>query len=469
MKARKSVKTLPAKKQRLGEANLSGLGLPAITAIEVEGFKSLARRTRVELRPLTILAGANSSGKSSAMQGLLLLKQTLDASYDPGPLLLRNSHVKFSSIDQLISRVDGKRSKRTFKFAIESRRLEARLALSFRRQAAETLELRRMDLLEGERTLSLAGGMSQAELRSQLTFFQESGSASVERAFGKTLEIIAPVLTVARDRCFLRLARKVRVDPGNTLPLGNTLLDHLADLLRQVLHLPGLRGNPERAYPTTAVGATFPGTFDIYTASVILSWQKHKDIRLGKLDRMAEQLGLTWRVRARQLDATRIEVLVGRLPRKGKDESDLVNLADVGFGVSQVLPVAVALLQAQPGQMVYIEQPELHLHPRAQTVMAGLLGEAADRGVRVVAETHSALLLLSFQTLVAQGRISPETVILHWFQRDAEGLTKVTRGELDRQGAYGDWPEDFGEVILEAESAYLDAAEAGMRVRGASR
>ena len=58
-----------------------------ITAIAIRGYKSLAKECSIEIRPLTILAGANNSGKSSAMQPLLLLKQTLEASYDPGALL----------------------------------------------------------------------------------------------------------------------------------------------------------------------------------------------------------------------------------------------------------------------------------------------------------------------------------------------------------------------------------------------
>ncbi|MDM8529465.1 AAA family ATPase [Anaerolineales bacterium HSG24] len=62
--------------------------IPGITAIGVEGFKSLQQYQSLEIRPFTILAGANSSGKSSILQPLLLLKQTLEAIYDPGPLLL---------------------------------------------------------------------------------------------------------------------------------------------------------------------------------------------------------------------------------------------------------------------------------------------------------------------------------------------------------------------------------------------
>src|SRR5215469_11562716 len=75
-----------------------------ITSITVGGFKSISQEQSIEVKPLTILAGANSSGKSSIIQPLLLLKQTLEATYDPGPLLLNGPNVKFTSAEQLLSR-----------------------------------------------------------------------------------------------------------------------------------------------------------------------------------------------------------------------------------------------------------------------------------------------------------------------------------------------------------------------------
>lgn len=158
------------------------------------------------------------------------------------------------------------------------------------------------------------------------------------------------------------------------------------------------------------------------------------------------------------MNANEIEVRVGRLPtasKTGKD--DLVNIADVGLGVSQVLPIVVALIAAESGQIVYIEQPELHLHPKAQVAMAHLLADAAKRGVRVIAETHSSLILLTVQTLVAEGKLTPEEVGLHWFERDAKGATKVTLAEVDENGSYGEWPADFGDIELKAHGDYLDA------------
>ncbi len=76
----------------------------AISSIAVTGFKSIVDEQELEIRPLTLLAGANSSGKSSMMQPLLLLKQTLEAQYDPGPLLLNGPNAKFTSARQFLSR-----------------------------------------------------------------------------------------------------------------------------------------------------------------------------------------------------------------------------------------------------------------------------------------------------------------------------------------------------------------------------
>ena len=88
--------------------------IEGITKIAVKGFKSIAEECSIDIRPLTILAGANSSGKSSIMQPLLMLKQTLEAPYDPGPLLIDGPNVQFTEAEQFLSTLpDGKR-KRSF-------------------------------------------------------------------------------------------------------------------------------------------------------------------------------------------------------------------------------------------------------------------------------------------------------------------------------------------------------------------
>jgi hypothetical protein len=200
-------------------------------------------------------------------------------------------------------------------------------------------------------------------------------------------------LTVIRIRSFLALAWVFDDALQTTIPLG-TLGNGLERAVSRIIHLPALRGNPRRTYRTAAVEGRYPGTFEAYTAGVISAWQNRaKTEKLTQLNADLRELGLTWKVQARKLDDTQVELLVGRLPhaRRGGPR-DLVNIADVGFGVSQTLPVVVALLTADEGQLVYLEQPEIHLHPRAQVAFARLVKRAVDRGVRVIVETHSSLL-----------------------------------------------------------------------------
>ena len=87
--------------------------IEGITKIAVSGFKSLANECAIDIRPLTILAGANSSGKSSILQPLLMLKQTLEAPYDPGPLLIEGPNVQFTSAEQFLSKLTGEERDRS--------------------------------------------------------------------------------------------------------------------------------------------------------------------------------------------------------------------------------------------------------------------------------------------------------------------------------------------------------------------
>ncbi len=275
---------------------------------------------------------------------------------------------------------------------------------------------------------------------------------------------------IRRSRSFLEFVIQQTEQPAGTQPFWLPAFlsprsydfDEIVKRVMDVIHLPGLRGNPERMYPVTAVGQTYPGTFESYAASLIDHWSSESPETLKGLGDDLKTLGLTWKIDAKRVADTHVELHVGRMPRPKKGgASDLVSIADVGFGVSQTLPVVVALRAARPGQLVYAEQPEIHLHPRAQVAMARLLVNAAKRGVRVVAETHSSLILLALQTLIAEGAITPDLVGLNWFVRNGKnGTTRIETAELDSAGRFGDWPEDFDEVALKTETAYLSAAEA---------
>lgn len=439
-KPRGAAETSTAKKQRSSR--------PALGAISVAGYKSLVNKQRIEIRPLTILAGANSGGKSSIMQPVLLLKQTLDAPYDPGSLLLDGPNVRLTSADQLMSKKPGSHAAKEFsvEFEIGSRKVE----LCFRHAPKKGLDIFSNTVTAHEEEVVITRDADLSVLENSL---QKHISAWPNEVTKKG------ILEVIRDRSFLNVTMSLK-EIGVGLPILHPS-EGLVEIIAKLIHVPGLRGNPERDYKTTAVGDSFPGTFEVYVASVIKHWQSSKDNRLSQLGADLESLGLTWKVEAKQRDETQVELKVGRLPHSLRGGAqDLVSIADVGFGVSQTLPVLVALLAAKQGQLVYIEQPEIHLHPGAQRAFAKILAEAAKKGVIAIVETHSALLLQGIQTLVAKDELAPGLVKLHWFQRDATGETAVTSADLDDTGAFGDWPEDFDDVELNSDNEYLSAAEA---------
>lgn len=428
-----------------------------LTRLCVEGFKSIRDRTCIDIAPLTILAGANSSGKSSIMQPLLLLKQTLEAPYDPGALLLNGPNVAFTSSQQLLSKTQGKSSQSRFTIAY-GRGINS-VSLTFAPSVREGFTIEETQYVRRSVRLRLIN----TEPYLMVDSYSEDISSRYERLIRAVLA--GKSEPVIRNRCFLDLnvdaLSKATLDINGQDPFTDTI----EGSIRDIVHVPGVRSYSSRAYPIASHTGMYPGAFDNYVATVIDQWQHDTRSALNDLVSDFQILGLTSSVVVSKLNDAQIELSVGRLAGKiDSRKRDLVNIADVGFGVSQVLPVLVGLRVARPGQLVYIEQPELHLHPRAQVALGRIIAEAAIRGVQVVMETHSSLLLLSIQTLVAEGELAPELVKLHWFTRGRDGFTKVTTAELDDAGSFGPWPEDFDDVLLEAQSRYLNAAQSRRRM-----
>lgn len=436
-----------------------------ITEITVGGFKSIVTKQSIEVRPLTILAGANSSGKSSIMQPVLLLKQTLDASYDPGPLLLDGPNVKSTSGQQLLARPGF--AKGEGKSFIQNR-LSAPDPADFFEvgvDAAPGEHLRIVFRYQRDLGFIVSENEVHTEANGTIRLRPEMPEDELASA-GRSL--MGPVREggtweLARDR-FLLFPEHVYGE-GLRFRNSRTWMTVLA-LIKGLVHVPGLRGNRERTYPVTAVGPIFPGAFDNYVASVVYNWQIQDQPRLSRLNSQLEGIGLTRQAQALRINDAQFELHVDRLPAASVSAIDFVNIADVGFGVPTVLPVLVPLIAAEPAQAVYVEQPELHLHPRAQVKLAEVLADAAKRGVRVIAETHSSLLIRGIQTLVAKGNLDPKLVKLHWFTRSEEdGATTISSADLDENGAFtpSDWPIDFADVELRSEGDYLDAVGFGRK------
>lgn len=474
-----------------------------LKGVTISGIASYRSPKKIHIRPLTLLAGANSAGKSSSMKPLLLLKQTLDHAVDPGPLLIAGANVRFASLDQLFTRSHDVQHADTVTIDIEM--TKGRLILAYSRDKDSSLRLTkqvyefddlwgydtkdRIILAPDMHTEAIAIQVPQEARNVALEAAQGFGSFAEESAWERAQSLMEDWWETAtnkereqsregfraffhddlqqrwvvdRQRCFLSTSFSSfflsnRFDHHIISP-ANAPACNFADAIKQIIHVPAFRNNSFRTQPPAGVTESFPGSFEDYTASIIAKWELDADTRLERLTESLRELELTSAISTRRLSDIEVEVQVGRPGTGGiRPDAEMTSLADVGIGVSYVLPVLVALEAATPGQIVYVEQPESHLHPRAEYGLARALARASDRGVHVVAETHSSLLLLHIQTLVARGQLDSNNVGLHWFFLDEDGYTSIAFREPDKHGRTGDWPEDFADTEMDANSAFLRA------------
>ena len=127
--------------------------------------------------------------------------------------------------------------------------------------------------------------------------------------------------------------------------------------------------------------------------------------------------------------------------RPGDVASRRHRATNVGFGLSYVLPVVVALL-SEAGTLCLIENPESHLHPRGQTKLAELAARSSKAGVQVFVETHSDHFMDGVRIAVRDGIIQPEDATFHFFEREGT-RSVITSPEIDSDGRLSRWPTGF--------------------------
>ena len=154
-------------------------------------------------------------------------------------------------------------------------------------------------------------------------------------------------------------------------------------------------------------------------------------------------------------DSNIYQVRVQKTPSSAK-----VLITDVGFGVSQILPVLVLCYYAPKGSIILLEQPEIHLHPSVQSGLADVFIDAAkNRDVQIVVESHSEHLLRRLQRRVADETITADKTALYFCEAGNEG-SKLNTLDVDQFGNITNWPknffgDEFGEIAKTTKAIML--------------
>ena len=452
-----------------------------LNRLRLENFKAW-READLKLGKVTGLFGTNSSGKSSLLQLLLLLKQTNNAT-DRGLVLDLGGPadlVNLGTFKDAVHRHDeskrmswllewtlpdvlkvsdplGRRSDVVF----EDDCLQARCEVGLRQARLWAYEMGyRFD--DTDFTLIGRGGAG-----TKFDLQTDSGSFSFRRNVGRAWPLPRPIKThlfPVEARNFFQ----------NTGLLGDFELAY-ENMMDSIYYLGPLRQHPQREYHWSGSTADGVGESGEWTIDAILAATRDGETRsLGyrKRRKPFQEMLSHWLNELGLIHEFRIEEIAKgtnlyRAMVKTTAESVPTALIDVGFGVSQVLPALVLLYYVPEGSTVLMERPEIHLHPSVQSGLAdAMLSVAEARDVQVIVESHSEHLMRRLQRRVAEEEVSSDDVRLYFVSTE-QGEARASDLQLNEWGEIENWPMDlFGDEMGEISAITMASLKRKLEKRG---
>lgn len=362
-----------------------------LTRLELEHFKCFEKLS-LPLERLTLLAGTNASGKSSVLQSLGLLHQTMREREWSTRLVLNGADLSLGTVTDVVDQLSSLRS-----FSIGLVEADWSVEWSF----------------EGERH-AMSAEISRVR----------TGSQCHDRP--TTLRFLLPLNAALQEQ-------------------------EVAERIRRLCYLTAERVGPREVYPLvdqvlgTSVG--YRGE----NAVSVLFWGRDEDVLPALVIPQSPP------TRMRQVEAWMREFFPGcmldlqQVPQanavtlgiRTSDATSFHRPANVGFGLTQVLPIIIAALSASTNDLLLIENPEVHLHPAGQARMGSFLARVAAAGVQVILETHSDHVLNGIRRAVKAKQIDSSDVMLHFFRERGIDGSQVVSPTMDAQGNLDVWPEGF--------------------------
>ncbi|WP_323666408.1 AAA family ATPase [Pectobacterium punjabense] len=360
-----------------------------ISKIGLKHFKCFDS-VQIPLKPLTLLSGSNASGKSSLLQSLVLLNQTMIEHEWYNRLMLNGDSLCLGTVSDIVDKINGRSS------------IEIEISSS-EKVFKWTLSGERGDMSMGIDTVSINGNFfNNPSLLQHLVPPDEKDSVVV-----KTL----------RNLTYLKAER-----------IGPKEFYLLEDKIN-----------------TQVVGPTGE-----YTVSLLHSGRDEHildelvcnnvaNTRLRQVEARMQQFFPNCGLIIEQIP----KVNAVTLGLRTSEDTDFHRPVHVGFGLTQVLPIIVASLSAKKDDLLLFENPEVHLHPSAQVLMGQFLAEVANAGVQVIIETHSDHILNGIRRAVKNGKIEHDNVSFNFFKPRNIDSQQIESPQIDKEGNIDFWPNGF--------------------------
>jgi hypothetical protein len=413
--------------------------------LQFKGIRCFSEPQDAVVRPVTLLVGENSSGKTTFLALYRIAHALANGSvrnplFNEPPFLL-------GAYDQIASlRAGRNRRAKSFSLAIsvdDGQRQCSLRAEYVSRSGQPSPRLWRLD------TGDLAYQATNDDSPQQGSILLESSRGTTEVPYSGLLNFDSVTLHVP----FAQAEIRDSVFSGSDWDLLRDALESIqAEVWRPYAFAP-IRTGPKRTYDPISAEPKPEGS--------------HVPMLLAALSRSAPQGQWPDLQAALQVFGLKSGLFEGiEVVDKGKKESDpfqvgvktggpIFNLIDVGYGVSQALPILVDTLQrAYPFVTFLLQQPEVHLHPRAQAELGSFFAKQADKRRRFIIETHSDYLVDRIRMEVRRKQLEPEDVSLLYFERGKSGAT-IHNLKLDANGSITNPPPGFRQFFLHEERDLL--------------
>ena len=444
-----------------------------LQGIRWRNFRSFEDTGWLDLRPITLFLGANASGKSSLIAPLLLLRQTHEAR-DPELALktrgrLANvgnyndfifAHERNRLLQLQLSTIRSRRTRETDNNSSFAQTMPAGLALVFkesRESVGPDLEqyivknpygeeiLRRERQADG--TYSVEGPQVEGDLWT--TAIEQTGP---DGFLFTPNEVFARAFELATDE--QKAAPAIPKRTQDYFTTVGVLAQRIGTALDNTFYIGPLRDRPKRFYELSGERPFSVGPAGQYAPEMYFRAKSSRSVR--EINNWVERFDFGQKLKCTTaFDDSAFRLLIARGGGR-----PMVNIADTGFGFSQVFPLIVQGIMADEGATIIAEQPEIHLNPKLQSVLGDLFAALATRKVRTIIETHSEHLVLRLRRLIAERVLKAEDVAMYYTARDG-AVSYVRRIPIDAMGHIpaDEWPQGFFAETL-AESLALATAQA---------
>lgn len=458
-----------------------------LTAWRIQNFKAWRDTGPLKLAPLTVILGANSVGKSSLGHLLAALKQTTASSQTVQP-------VDFGDGQSLIDLG-------SFAQCLHQGNLQQPLSFELRWRLPETQQLQVSNqhtpcsIDELSLAVSIIADQTQQPLLQSMHYtgyLQEQEQLKISYHNSQPSELQVHVLAPHPHKFSIALAenstpgRFYQLSPSNPAdrPFMQLLAQQTEALLARFHTLKALRAMPQRSYHWDGEVPANVGSIGESTVAAVLAAQLQEQTLQtpsGHAEQSVQALIKDWLQQlsiAADLSITQVtdspnhyQVLL-----KNHPASCPVNLADLGFGVSQLLPVLVQAFYAPPHSTLWLEQPETHLHPQVQAGLADVFIAAVQareqgqpRHVQIITESHSEHFINRLQRRIAEGLISHQDVALYYCSRDG-AEAKIEALTVDTYGEIANWPEHlFGDEMSDIAARAMAAVRRKQQLKKAGQ